>query len=136
MGPVVSIGITAREIDELAGAKCAETEPELFYPASNAKIQYEEAATVCFTCPAKDACLKGARDRGEPWGVWGGVNFEKDPSAEPFDPTLRPHCGTPGGARRHRNRGQEVCDECAIAAADAETARIEARAARRLERAS
>ena len=136
MGPFLTVGITARELDELAGAKCAETEPELFHPASNAKIQFEEAATVCYFCPVKVACLEGARKRREEYGVWGGVNFEKDRNAEPFDPTLRPFCGTAGGVKRHRARGQDVCDECAAALAAQDAANLAARTARRLERAS
>lgn len=115
MGPVI-FGITARDIDELAGASCAETEPELFYPAGNELIQFEEAATVCFSCPVKVACLAGARARGESFGVWGGVNFEKSPAAAPFDPTKVAQCGTYAGAKRHRKRDQDVCDPCKAAA--------------------
>ena len=27
--------------------------------------------------PLRDACLAGALDRAEPWGVWGGEIFER-----------------------------------------------------------
>ena len=33
------------------------------------------AKTICRECPVKDACLDGARQRREPWGVWGGELF-------------------------------------------------------------
>jgi WhiB family redox-sensing transcriptional regulator len=29
------------------------------------------------TCPARLACLAGALERREPWGVWGGEIFER-----------------------------------------------------------
>jgi len=33
------------------------------------------AKTICRECPVMDACLDGARQRREPWGVWGGELF-------------------------------------------------------------
>jgi WhiB family redox-sensing transcriptional regulator len=33
------------------------------------------AKAVCAMCPVIDACLAGARERREPWGVWGGQLF-------------------------------------------------------------
>ena len=33
--------------------------------------------SFCDDCPLRDACLAGALDRGEPWGVWGGEIFER-----------------------------------------------------------
>lgn len=33
------------------------------------------AKTICQTCPVMDPCLQGARERREPWGVWGGQLF-------------------------------------------------------------
>jgi WhiB family transcriptional regulator, redox-sensing transcriptional regulator len=44
--------------------------PDLFfaeYPADIAR-----AKELCRGCPITAACLAGALDRGEPWGVWGG----------------------------------------------------------------
>jgi WhiB family redox-sensing transcriptional regulator len=32
----------------------------------------ERAKAMCRGCPARIACLAGALERGEPWGVWGG----------------------------------------------------------------
>lgn len=31
----------------------------------------------CARCPLQDACLAGAMERQEPWGVWGGELFER-----------------------------------------------------------
>jgi WhiB family transcriptional regulator, redox-sensing transcriptional regulator len=33
------------------------------------------AKRICATCPVVDACLQGAIERREPWGVWGGQLF-------------------------------------------------------------
>ncbi|MDQ6949394.1 MAG: WhiB family transcriptional regulator [Actinomycetota bacterium] len=35
------------------------------------------AKAICAKCPVMDACLEGAQDRREPWGVWGGQLFFK-----------------------------------------------------------
>jgi WhiB family redox-sensing transcriptional regulator len=46
------------------------TDPDLFFAESPADIA--RAKELCRDCPVRDACLAGALDRGEPWGVWGG----------------------------------------------------------------
>ncbi len=33
------------------------------------------AKQVCTLCPVVEACLDGALERREPWGVWGGELF-------------------------------------------------------------
>jgi WhiB family transcriptional regulator, redox-sensing transcriptional regulator len=33
------------------------------------------AKHLCTTCPVREACLAGAVQRREPWGVWGGELF-------------------------------------------------------------
>lgn len=37
----------------------------------------ERAKALCTDCPARLACLAGALERREPWGVWGGEIFER-----------------------------------------------------------
>ena len=34
--------------------------------------EVEEAKALCLACPIREACLAGALERREPWGVWGG----------------------------------------------------------------
>ncbi len=46
------------------------TDPDLFFAESPADIA--RAKQLCLSCPAMEACLAGALDRGETWGVWGG----------------------------------------------------------------
>ncbi|HEV7196426.1 MAG TPA: WhiB family transcriptional regulator, partial [Pedococcus sp.] len=46
---------------------------ELWFAESPADVEF--AKSLCHTCPALRACLAGAIDRSEPWGVWGGELF-------------------------------------------------------------
>jgi WhiB family redox-sensing transcriptional regulator len=48
---------------------CTE-DPELFFAESPSDV--EQAKAMCRGCPARLACLTGALERREPWGVWGG----------------------------------------------------------------
>ena len=34
-----------------------------------------KAKRICSGCPVSSACLEGALERREPWGVWGGQLF-------------------------------------------------------------
>jgi WhiB family transcriptional regulator, redox-sensing transcriptional regulator len=52
---------------------CRVNDPELFFADSPADVEY--AKTLCHDCPARLACLAGALERREPWGVWGGEWF-------------------------------------------------------------
>jgi WhiB family transcriptional regulator, redox-sensing transcriptional regulator len=48
---------------------CTE-DPELFFAESPSDV--EQAKAMCRDCRARLACLTGALERREPWGVWGG----------------------------------------------------------------
>ena len=48
---------------------CAD-DPDLFFAESPADV--ESAKALCRGCAARLACLSGAIERKEPWGVWGG----------------------------------------------------------------
>ena len=54
---------------------CREEDPELWFAESPTVL--EQAKALCTECPLRDACLAGALDRGEPWGVWGGEIFDR-----------------------------------------------------------
>ena len=45
-------------------------EPELWFAESPHDL--EQAKLRCQVCPIRAACLAGALEREEPWGVWGG----------------------------------------------------------------
>jgi WhiB family redox-sensing transcriptional regulator len=48
---------------------CTE-DPELFF--AEAPSDVEAAKELCQGCRIRAACLEGALERREPWGVWGG----------------------------------------------------------------
>jgi len=49
---------------------CWTVDPDLFFAESPADV--ERAKALCGDCPLREACLAGALQRHEPWGVWGG----------------------------------------------------------------
>jgi WhiB family transcriptional regulator, redox-sensing transcriptional regulator len=53
---------------------CRVQDPDLWFAES--PVQLEQAKALCAQCPIRSACLAGALDRGEPWGVWGGEIFD------------------------------------------------------------
>jgi WhiB family redox-sensing transcriptional regulator len=54
---------------------CRVQDPDLWFAESPAQL--EQAKALCVGCPAQAACLAGALDRAEPWGVWGGEIFDR-----------------------------------------------------------
>jgi WhiB family transcriptional regulator, redox-sensing transcriptional regulator len=57
---------------ERAGVElpCRVQDPELWFAETPADL--ELAKSYCLDCPVRRACLSGALERHEPWGVWGG----------------------------------------------------------------
>lgn len=53
---------------------CRSHDPELWF--SDRVPDVERAQALCRGCPLRLACLAGALERREPWGVWGGEVFE------------------------------------------------------------
>lgn len=49
---------------------CHGADPDLWFAESPADV--EAAKAICTPCPLREACLAGALERAEPWGVWGG----------------------------------------------------------------
>ena len=64
---------------EPAGARralpCRVQDPDLWFAERPADL--EQAKRLCAECPVRAACLAGALDRAEPWGVWGGEIFDR-----------------------------------------------------------
>nr|WP_043662124.1 WhiB family transcriptional regulator [Thermocrispum municipale] len=54
---------------------CHAGDPDLWFAEAPADL--ERAKRLCAGCPVRDACLAGALERGEPWGVWGGEIFQR-----------------------------------------------------------
>lgn len=72
--------IAALGLDPLAkecpdDVPCRVQDADLWFAETPADL--ETAKTLCGECPAQRACLAGAIDRREPWGVWGGEIFER-----------------------------------------------------------
>jgi WhiB family transcriptional regulator, redox-sensing transcriptional regulator len=64
------------EVDDVAADSeipCRAYDAELWFAELPAQV--EEAKSLCRQCPARAACLDGAVERSEPWGVWGGELF-------------------------------------------------------------
>lgn len=55
-------------------APCQGENAHLFFAADPRDL--EQAKSLCGDCPARAACLAGAIQRREPWGVWGGEVFD------------------------------------------------------------
>ncbi|MBK6873525.1 MAG: WhiB family transcriptional regulator [Kineosporiaceae bacterium] len=56
-----------------AAFPCRVNDAELWFAESPADV--EQAKALCLDCPVRSACLAGALERREPWGVWGGELF-------------------------------------------------------------
>jgi len=63
-----SISTSPRRSDTVL--PCWTTDPDLWFAESPQSV--EDAKALCVPCPLREACLAGALDRREPWGVWGG----------------------------------------------------------------
>ncbi|MFK0016206.1 WhiB family transcriptional regulator [Streptomyces sp. NPDC091027] len=55
---------------------CAGADPELFF-AHALSMQIARAKAICATCPLVSSCLDGALERGEEYGVWGGLTEDE-----------------------------------------------------------
>ena len=64
-------------VDEpvLSRVPCRVNDAELWFAESPADVEF--AKSLCRACPVREACLAGALERREPWGVWGGEIFER-----------------------------------------------------------
>lgn len=54
---------------------CQTEDSDLWFAENPADL--EQAKAFCRDCPARIACLAGALERGELWGVWGGEIFDR-----------------------------------------------------------
>jgi WhiB family redox-sensing transcriptional regulator len=63
--------ISRRSPDNLP---CQVQNADLWFAETPAELELAKA--LCDVCPARRACLSGALERREPWGVWGGEIFD------------------------------------------------------------
>ena len=72
--PVVQLDLDPFEAERYGvELPCRVQDPELWFAESPADL--ELAKSYCRECPVRRACLAGALERHEPWGVWGGQLF-------------------------------------------------------------
>ena len=60
--------------------RCADADPELFFPSHVSRRQATRAKAVCSRCPVQVECLEWALATRQPDGVWGGLD-EKERAA-------------------------------------------------------
>ncbi|MCW2886738.1 MAG: transcription factor WhiB [Streptosporangiaceae bacterium] len=70
MTPMQELALTANAEDLLLPCR---TDSDLFFAEAPADVELAKA--LCLDCPIRKACLAGALERQEPWGVWGGELF-------------------------------------------------------------
>ena len=57
----------------LTASRCSDGHGTLSYLFfSEEFVDIARAKAICAKCTSRDACLSGALEREEPWGVWGG----------------------------------------------------------------
>lgn len=59
---------------EITLIPCQTSDPDLWFAEGTDTT--EHARELCRRCPVRAACLVGALERAEPWGVWGGEVFQ------------------------------------------------------------
>lgn len=68
-------GIPAAEVDWSLAA-CRDGKAGLLALFFSEQLDdISRAKGICQECPVMEACLQGAIERREPWGVWGGQLF-------------------------------------------------------------
>ncbi len=88
---------------------CRRFDPDLWFSESPAELEF--AKSLCRTCPQQLACLAGALERREPWGVWGGEIFEHGAVV----PRKRPR-----GRPRKEDLARDAAEQVELAARTAE----------------
>lgn len=92
----------------------------LFFPDTRKpawRDAVSEAQAICATCPHREPCWRGAAERGERHGVWGGVHMaERAARAEPPSEAPPEPTGVKHGTGRYRKGCRcEICREAASA---------------------
>jgi WhiB family redox-sensing transcriptional regulator len=61
------------------GARCAETDPEIFFPEKGQNHHVKYAKKICSGCPFNAACLTEALKVNyiDDHGIWGGTTREE-----------------------------------------------------------
>jgi WhiB family transcriptional regulator, redox-sensing transcriptional regulator len=72
MNPTGSLDLSVPDEPWMADAICRETDPEAFFPEKGGSTK--EAKRICGLCGVREPCLAYALERGERFGIWGGLS--------------------------------------------------------------
>ena len=118
--------------------KCADLDPEEFFPIKADVSGVNAAKRVCVGCPALDVCLEWAMSieagtgHTSRFGVYGGMTGRQRAELAARRAETNPLAnrkpishGTDAGYTAHKRRGEEACGPCKRAATMAKRAREE-----------
>lgn len=98
---------------------CRSNDPELWFGERPDEVALAQA--LCGGCDLRAACLTGALERREPWGVWGGELFERGSvvarKRRPGRPRKDDHLHRSAAESALAARLSELADELATAPA-------------------
>ena len=76
----ITLATLARRAADLGNPLPCSDDTQLWFSEHPADLELAKA--MCESCPLRRACLAGAIDRAEPFGVWGGEIFVRDWSSD------------------------------------------------------
>jgi WhiB family redox-sensing transcriptional regulator len=85
--------LTSQPGDWRDRALCAQVDPDIFFPDKGESST--AAKRVCASCEVRAECLQDALDRGERFGVWGGLS-ERERRVLACQPSPVRHCPAHG----------------------------------------
>lgn len=88
-------------------------DPDVFFPDPNDEAGARKALAYCARCPVQAACLAGAVERGEWYGVWGGVRQGQLQALIRQARSTVPVCGRGHEKATHWNWVHGSCRKCA-----------------------
>lgn len=100
-------------------ARCCDMDSSVFFPEHAEDDPYAVARSVCQRCCVRERCLQWALEHAETeHGMWGGLTprerrRERRRAGLTGRP-LQPH-GTRAAWVRHREAGEEPCEDCQAA---------------------
>lgn len=76
-------------------AECAKLGSPGMYPSDQDTQGIEWAKNTCLACPVRTECLTVALQRGEQWGVWGGLTTDERNTLRRQDARVSSKTGKP-----------------------------------------
>jgi hypothetical protein len=82
--------IAAPGPDAVDGARCAQADPDHWFPDKGEHGSAQHARRVCVKCPVRAWCLMVGMEGQEQWGVWGGKSQRQRLAIARTHPALAP----------------------------------------------